>query len=213
MSLVEVFLILCFVAAFACVSTFAVIAWVKKWHRVKWVATILTLGVGIVGVLLFSGQLRFEGEFPFQREPPINEDIPGIYVLAEGSARMLADKGYTNLTAQINLRKDKKFEIQDMPHLWLYGSSYRAGYDSCQGTWKVAKPGRVYDIIATIESYSTNSAYERDPDKGYGTLGFVPLGIAAKTKARPDYALAVPLNHGDEGNIIFVKRTNKSLGR
>ena len=59
-------------------------------------------------------------------------------------------------------------------------------------------------LAAWLGGFDVGSAYEADAQKG---LGWVSLNLIAKTKKRPDYALAVPLNCGDEG-YIFFRRMN-----
>jgi hypothetical protein len=188
------------------------IAFLKGWTPVLWGSIIAAIGIvsAVVCAVLLMGfvDVWYKGEFPFLRTPPIERDLPGLYVLDKGTAHMLSQKGYTNLSAKILLKNDKTFEISEMPHLWLYGSDYRAGYDSCVGTWRIEKPRTgtsVYSVTAWISNYSTNSAFLKDTGKGFGGLGFVHLGIADKTTKRPDYALAVELNVGDEGYLFFVK--------
>ncbi|HEX4343397.1 MAG TPA: hypothetical protein VH255_08395 [Verrucomicrobiae bacterium] len=210
MSLVEVFMDLCMLVAIASILlgliVLIIVAWKKKWKRVKWGASILLVGLLVFGHLYDTDQI-FRGEFPFQRERPIEADIPGTYVLLPERANSLKAQGYTNVSAQIILRKDKTFEIRDMPHLWLYSSSFRDGYDTCSGTWEIEVPigSKTYSVVPQIEHFSETSAINQEKDKEYSLAGVI-LDIADKTKVRPDYALAVPLNWGDEGYLIFVKQ-------
>ena len=211
MSLVYLFLCLC-VLTLGCTAVallaFCILAWVKKWKIFKWISSVATVIVGAACVLL-NFALTTEGERPFLRKAPVEKDIPGVYVLDADSAAGLMSKGYTNLSVQVSLKEDRTFEIRQVPHLWLYGSSYRAGYDTCFGDWRIVKPVGTtrYSVRASFSRFEVDSAYLGDTDKGDGTLGRVLFDIVAKTKQRPYYGLAVPLNCGDEG-YIFFRRLN-----
>jgi hypothetical protein len=208
MSLPYLFLCLC-VLGLACAAialfAFSVLAWAKKWKVLKWLSTAATFITG-AACLLLNYALTTEGDRPFLREPPIMGDIPGVYALEADSAADLAAKGYTNLSAQVSVKGDGTFEIRQMPHLWLYGSTYRAGYDTCHGKWKIKKTsgGGRYYLAAWFDAFDVGSAYTTDTQKG---SRWVSLDLIAKTKKRPDYSLAVPLNCGDEG-YIFLRKLN-----
>jgi hypothetical protein len=203
--MIIVVLVLLGLAAVAMVSLF------KGWIPIFWASIVAAIGVVcavICSVLVVESIPKwFPGDFPFLTTPPIENDLFGSYVLDKRSAAMLKKKGYTNLNAEIVLNKDKTLIITNMPHLWLFGSDYRPGYDNCTGPWHVQKlPGRSGQYIVNVHSYSysSNSAMLTDPVNGVWNL--TPfLGIAAKTKGRSDYALAVELNNGDEGALLFVK--------
>jgi hypothetical protein len=185
----------------------------------------------LVTIALFSFLLSScsKVEFPELRVPPDANSLPGTYLLNSRSAERLMDQdGYRDISASIELKANYTFEAKRMPHEWLDVFMYKSIrgtnlYDNCSGTWVVERNRYgVYSVLLYISDFSADSAFAHgegykklqadvaDQRKRGSTtnLGAVwGLGITGLTKSRKEYGLAVPLNHGDHGYIIFDKRS------
>lgn len=152
----------------------------------------------VIVMLSASCGSKKEELFPYLRQPPDKEAIPGTYALSYFSTDLLKKNGFFDFTATLTLRNDGTFRAETMPHIWFDGRIN--GYDTFDGKWEIDKLSRVYDVILSEFKFTAGSVYSSPPE--YATIF---AGIADRTPSRPDYALAVPINHGDEGYLIFVK--------
>ena len=150
--------------------------------------------------------------FPRLKGPPDLSTIPGLYILHPSSVARLKEKGYTNFSAKIAIDNDGTFEVASMPHCWM-NMRTDVGYDSCSGTWRAEIPAGSsdYHLVLDASGFTPESAYQTlETNNIFRKNGLPPtltLGIADRTSQRKEYALAVPLQNGDDNYLIFVKET------
>ncbi len=191
------------VLASMCVSALVlgICGFVRRWKwYANWSLVATTVLTGVVTFRIVANPHRLLGanELPYLKTPPVTADLVGIYQLDASSYSKASSFGYSELTtAVIILKSDGKFETTAMPPNWMSRQSWK-GYDSRRGTWKVVRERSIYKVEFQAAHIAPNSP--RPPDTYSQSI---IAGIAAKTKTRHDYVLAVPPGDDDDGHLIF----------
>lgn len=149
-------------------------------------------------------------EYPFLEQLPPESELVGTYTLLPHSQQRLTEMGFPTKNGTIQLDANGTFHAV-VPHVW-WGPEL-TDYDTCSGDWVLEQPvwkSKNYHVILHIDSVSPGSVYWSCKDHpSPKPKGSVSLGIADRTEERDEYALALPLNNGDHGYLIFLKTPSR----
>jgi len=209
-SLVYCFYLLVFLAVVVALFGIGISSWGKRYLPLR-LTMFLTAGVLLVwGISVVMQPPSAAPGFPFVRGDPDLKSLAGIYRLdAEATSLATIDprkSGYRELDATIQLNGDGTFEVRRLPNmssLWFQPTG-AIGYDDFTGRWRAT-----HELIGLNDLVFSEDSPSRSTSGPSGIKPWLTLEVIDRTKQRPQYALAAPLNNGDEGHLIFVKQRQR----
>jgi hypothetical protein len=204
MNLVYPFVILLYLAGFCIIAALLAALWVLAYRR-KWrVVRSMTLLVGcaflVFVFIIVSAPPEMDRGYPFLHEPPYPPQLAGSYALTPQALNRLRERGEGDSGSRLVLNADGTFQAASVHPSWPWLAEGGTERFSGSGTWGVQKPvgGESWAVFCDFR------AADREGERKVGERS-MGLWIAAKTKARPEYALGIGLNSGDEGYLVFAR--------